>query len=269
MAEDSEVRKYENFAQLCEEIIKLAKADEDLIKEQAGLVSAEPKAYEDSQLHLLAQTIMYINQDGYEISSNNGVKQVKPNEKPYWPSQDEYPVNISKEEWKKYIEEIELPNQVSGMKMLKGLMELGGEASCKKLSEVYGGGPSRYIGIAVNIGKRAKKYFNLPPCMDGEVERFFPIPFLGRGIVENGSGYYTYRIRDELFEALKEVDLSAIELHAPGNEKYTKTDFLKEVFMPEDNYNSLVSLLENKKNIILPGAPGDGGIIVSSQAKTA
>lgn len=255
-AEDSEVRKYENFAQLCEEIIKLAKADEDLIKQQAGLVSAEPKAYEDSRLHLLAQTIMYINQDGYEIS--NGVKQVKTNEKPYWPSQDEYPVNITKEEWKKYIEEIELPNQVSGMKMLKALMELGGEASCKKLSEVYGGGPSRYIGIAVNIGKRAKKYFNLPPCMDGEIERFFPIPFLGRGIVENGSGYYTYRIRDELLEALKEVDLSAIELHAPVNEKYTKADFLKEVFMTEGNYNSLVSLLENKKNIILQGAPGVG-----------
>jgi 5-methylcytosine-specific restriction protein B len=257
-AENSEVRKYENYAMLCEEIIKQAKADEELIKGQKELVSAEPKAYVDPQLHLLAQTIIYINQDGYEVLSTKGKKSTEEEENEYWPPQDEYPVNISKEEWKKYIEEIELPNQVSGMKMLKGLMELGGEASCKKLSEVYGGGPSRYIGIAVNIGKRAKKYFNLPPCMDGEVERFFPIPFLGRGIVENGSDYYTYRIRDELFEALKEIDLSSIRLHAPGNEKYTKTEFLREVFMAEDDYTSLVSLLENKKNIILQGAPGVG-----------
>lgn len=39
---------------------------------------------------------------------------------------------------------------------------------------------------------------------------------------------------------------------------YTKTDFLKEVFMTEKQYDSLVSVLKNKKNIILQGAPGVG-----------
>ena len=39
---------------------------------------------------------------------------------------------------------------------------------------------------------------------------------------------------------------------------YTKEDFLSEVYMSEEDYNSLVSLLEYKKNIILQGAPGVG-----------
>ena len=39
---------------------------------------------------------------------------------------------------------------------------------------------------------------------------------------------------------------------------YTKADFLGEVFMTEDRYETLVSVLENKKNIILQGAPGVG-----------
>ena len=39
---------------------------------------------------------------------------------------------------------------------------------------------------------------------------------------------------------------------------YTKADFLKEVFLSEEQYNSLVNLLEHKKNIILQGAPGVG-----------
>ena len=39
---------------------------------------------------------------------------------------------------------------------------------------------------------------------------------------------------------------------------YTKKDFLREVYMSEEDYNSLVSLLEHKKNIILQGAPGVG-----------
>lgn len=39
---------------------------------------------------------------------------------------------------------------------------------------------------------------------------------------------------------------------------YTKENFLDEVYMSEEDYNSLVSLLEHKKNIILQGAPGVG-----------
>jgi len=39
---------------------------------------------------------------------------------------------------------------------------------------------------------------------------------------------------------------------------YTADDFLSEVFMDAERYNTLVNLLKNKKNIILQGAPGVG-----------
>ncbi len=41
-------------------------------------------------------------------------------------------------------------------------------------------------------------------------------------------------------------------------EKYTKENFLNEVFMTENRYDNLVTVLKNKKNIILQGAPGVG-----------
>ncbi|MBR3058948.1 MAG: EVE domain-containing protein [Clostridiales bacterium] len=41
-------------------------------------------------------------------------------------------------------------------------------------------------------------------------------------------------------------------------EKYDTTNFLSEVFMDKESYNTLVDVLENKKNIILQGAPGVG-----------
>lgn len=41
-------------------------------------------------------------------------------------------------------------------------------------------------------------------------------------------------------------------------EKYTKDDFLKEVYMTGNRYDKLVSVLRNKKNLILQGAPGVG-----------
>ena len=39
---------------------------------------------------------------------------------------------------------------------------------------------------------------------------------------------------------------------------YSKTDFLKDVYMTEKRYENLVAVLRNKKNIILQGAPGVG-----------
>ncbi len=41
-------------------------------------------------------------------------------------------------------------------------------------------------------------------------------------------------------------------------ESYTDEEFLREVFMDEERYNTLTNLLKNKKNIILYGAPGVG-----------
>lgn len=41
-------------------------------------------------------------------------------------------------------------------------------------------------------------------------------------------------------------------------EKYSKKEFLNEVFLDEEKYDTMVSLLAKKKNIILEGAPGVG-----------
>ncbi len=46
---------------------------------------------------------------------------------------------------------------------------------------------------------------------------------------------------------------------------YPEEDFLKEVFLDEEEYNTLVNLLLNKKNIIIQGAPGVGKTYVSKR----
>lgn len=156
--------------------------------------------YPDSQMRTLTIDFgFYINR---YMENPEGV-----NVDGWWPSLKEYNPELTKDDWKKYITEIELPNHPSPMQMLKAMMELGGEASCKKLSSVYGGSPYFYVGCTMNLGRRVKKYFDLPACMDGKQERYFTIPFLGK----KGTGdEYIYRIRPELFEALKEIDLSNI-----------------------------------------------------------
>lgn len=58
-----------------------------------------------------------------------------------------------------------------------------------------------------------------------------------------------------LFEAEEESEIEEKEItYLP----YTPEDFLDEVFMSEDDYNTLVDLVREKQNIILQGAPGVG-----------
>lgn len=45
---------------------------------------------------------------------------------------------------------------------------------------------------------------------------------------------------------------------ASSSDVYTKDNFLNEVYMTEERYETLVNVLRNKKNIILQGAPGVG-----------
>lgn len=58
-----------------------------------------------------------------------------------------------------------------------------------------------------------------------------------------------------LFEPESEEDVDEKEVIYPP---YTMEDFLEEVYMDQSDYETLVALLRNKKNIILQGAPGVG-----------
>ncbi len=57
------------------------------------------------------------------------------------------------------------------------------------------------------------------------------------------------------------LDIIRDENSAPSKkdkDKYTKKDFLKDVYITEAKYDRLVSVLKKKKNIIMQGAPGVG-----------
>lgn len=213
--------KYNNM--LLDELVGFIKADNELILLSQNRL--DDNCYNDPEYHLLAFDIMFY--ASHQKDTDN-----------WWPSLEQYNPNLSKEDWKKYILEVEKPNHPSPMQMLKAMMELGGVASCKQLSQKFGGTTSYYVGCTMNLGRRVKKHFNLPPCMDGEQERYFPFPFLGKALDDEEGHQYLYRIRPELYEALNEIDLSDI------NPYYEEGETLKT--------NSIA------KNTILYGPPGTG-----------
>lgn len=232
----TDIQKYGIYCDICYLILDVIYDDAELQKMHFNRLTKT--CYKDEQFHLLAMDIAYFG------SRNAG----------WWPSLEEYNPNLSKDDWKKYILEIEKPNHPSPMKMLKGMMELGGEASCKKLAAVYGGTPSSYVGCTMNLGRRVKKYFDLPPCMDGDQERYFPFPFLGKAFDDKDGHQYIYKIRPELFEALKEIDLSDISPYYEEDDNMNSTDISKNTILygppgTGKTYNTVcyaVAIIENK-----------------------
>ncbi|SDI51020.1 AAA family ATPase [Desulfosporosinus hippei] len=75
----------------------------------------------------------------------------------------------------------------------------------------------------------------------------------------NITPYTDYYKRLENMFAVSSDDLLIPDVVAVSKfDEYTADDFLSEVFMPEERYNTLKNLLLKKKNIILQGAPGVG-----------
>lgn len=61
----------------------------------------------------------------------------------------------------------------------------------------------------------------------------------------------------DLINKIKDL-VGEIDTSEPPLPEYTPEKFLEEVYISQDDYHTLVSLINNKKNIILQGAPGVG-----------
>lgn len=159
----------------------------------------------------------------------------------YWPSPEEYPVNLSKDDWKRFIQKVEAPGHQGCMRVLACFIDIGGIASPKTLSDKYNGHPTVYTSSVLNTSRRALNYFNMEPCPDGDTQRYFPIAFLGRVGTGVNPGTYEYKMRSELFEALQELDLSGIDL----------------VYKEKEDIDMITTTAFNH-NLILYGPPGTG-----------
>lgn len=149
----------------------------------------------------------------------------------YWSSKEEYDPGLTVNDWVTFLKE-DKKRYLATLELLKALLELGGEATCTSVGELLGEHPTACSSRGNTLGKRVKNKYNLLPCMDGEKERYFPIPFVGRYVYENGVKLYSWKLRNELKAALESMNLGEV--------------------------NTLEQVTDINKNTILYGPPGTG-----------
>lgn len=145
--------------------------------------------YPDSAHHLLTDDIIYFGSQLYKSD--------------YWPSPAEYDPEISAEQWLELLADRSVCT-AENLLILKTMQELGGEATCKQLSQQSGGSSAHYNSSMVQFARRVQEKTGCPLVHnENEDQKWWPILFVGRTALPGQPGTYSWKLRDELADALK------------------------------------------------------------------
>lgn len=204
----SAVWKVEGYHKLCELILAEVKNDSKLIAMSKARL--DDSCYKDPALHLLTMDLVYYGSN-YMSAEDFDQSALDSPDPVYWPPLEEYNPGITKDMWISvlYNGSVTTPENLD---MLKKMLELGGESTCAHLAEVYGNTHAYYNKLGSSFGEKVKKHYNCPDCIDHEDDtvernRVYVIPFIGRYVTENGNKRYSWKLREELKEALMSIEI--------------------------------------------------------------
>lgn len=187
----------------------------------------------------------------------------------WWPSLEEYDPAITKNQWLELLEDGKTFSD-NAYFAIAAMYNFGGTATCRQLEEKYGRTSDFYrASLGVQLASKIKNIFNLPYCVsDKEGNKVWPILFQGRNASGDEPGNFVWRLRPELFEALKEFGIERYleegEAEVPELSIKESMERIKE-YIASKGFSYDYELIENfylslksKPFVILAGTSGTG-----------
>lgn len=160
------------------------------------------ECYEDRELITLTIDL------GYFIS----VSEVESFSNEWYPSS--YNPNITTNEWLEMLEDNTIFYDES-LKIMKRMLDNGGMGTCTELANKYGELKNFYNKGSSSLAKRVADKVRCEVYLDDEGnQKWWPILFKGKKAPEETEGSFTWKIRDELIEALEKIDLTKVNLYS-------------------------------------------------------
>lgn len=234
-----------NFYAFYDELCAKLKEDHELRDMLASQLT--DSCYKDQELKTLTTDFSFY------VSRYCGESDETSASEEWWPSEDEYVPGLSMEDWRGLLSDHDVFTDDS-LKVMERMLGNGGQATCTELANKYGDEKNFYISVSANLAKRVYEKTDCPlPLKSGNERKWWPILYVGKSASGDEEGSFIWRLRPELKEALKRMNLFNANC-----EPYSKDDFLRDVYMSGEKYDRLRFALERKKNVILQGAPGIG-----------
>lgn len=213
---------------ICESILERLKTKyPEVIEKSDSLLPAE-LCDVDPEHHLLVQDIVYYVE---AYSADYG----------WFPPLSEYDPGISASEWQELLEDPTITSN-NNLIVLKCLRTFSDGASCTEAAKKYGRSKNFYLNGIVSFAKRVHARTGCPMNRrdnDGK-NRFWALPCVGKEAEKGHAGGFIWKLRDELLEALEEIDLDSVPMHVDNEGENVRQE------------------ARTNSNIILYGPPGTG-----------
>ena len=136
----------------------------------------------------------------------------------WFPAKSEYDPGITTTQWSALLQDASVFTP-EALRVMKCMLDYGGQATCKQLAIKYGETSNFYISNSCHLAKRvAEKSGCCIMPRDSESMRWWPILYVGKNTSTKADGTYIWRLRDELLQALKKADLSKVPTAAAAGE---------------------------------------------------
>lgn len=195
-----------SFYNLYDEICDYIKADADLI----GLLKSQltETCYPDPEYKTLTIDI------GFYISRSFSQTGVEASDE-WFPA--DYSPEISIAEWLQLLRDSDVFTTGS-LEIMKRMKDYGGQATCSQLATKYGETKNFYNSGSVALARRVAEKTSCPVMnRNEENSRWWPILYVGRNAGKDDEGSYTWKLREELSNALDQVDLTQTELYVAAD----------------------------------------------------
>lgn len=136
----------------------------------------------------------------------------------WFPAKSEYDPGITTAQWSALLQDASVFTP-EALRVMKCMLDYGGQATCKQLAIKYGETSNFYISNSCHLAKRVaeKTGCRIMP-RDNESMRWWPILYVGKSTSTKADGTYIWRLRDELLQALKKANLSKVPTAAAAGE---------------------------------------------------
>lgn len=187
----------------------------------------------------------------------------------WWPSLSEYNPGMTKNQWLELLEDRSIFTD-NAYFAIAAMYNFGGTATCRQLEEKYGRTSDFYrASLGVQLASKIKNKLALSYCVsEKDGNEVWPILFQGRNASGDEPGNFVWRLRPELFEALKEFGIERYleegEEEVPELSIKESMELIKE-YIASKGFSYDGELIENfylslksKPFVILAGTSGTG-----------
>lgn len=183
----------------------------------------------------------------------------------WWPKKEEYDPGLSKQDWVNILKDDHYVTE-NLLNVLARYVDIGGQASVRQMILRYGETDNYYKMPCMNLAKKLMDDRKCPEPRVGEDSRRWPVLFLGRHTKEGEEGNYVWRLRDELKEALNEINILQY-LQKEGEEQLPTKETLESIkryiaakgfIFDEGLVENYYLSLKSKPFVILAGTSGTG-----------